>query len=62
MKVFLSSTYIDLIEHRKAAHDALERIGQEVGRMEIFGARGEEATNVALDQLDKSVLIVGNYA
>jgi hypothetical protein len=23
MKVFLSSTYIDLIEHRKAAHDAL---------------------------------------
>jgi hypothetical protein len=26
MKVFLSSTYIDLIEHRKAAHDALDRI------------------------------------
>ena len=26
MKVFLSSTYNDLIEHRKAAHDALEPI------------------------------------
>jgi len=23
MKVFLSSTYIDLIEHRKAAHEAV---------------------------------------
>ena len=62
MKVFLSSTYIDLVEHRKAAHDALERLGQEVGRMEIFGARAEEATSVALDQLEKSDLIVGIYA
>jgi hypothetical protein len=39
MQVFLSSTYIDLVEHRKAALDALERLGQQVGRMEIFGAR-----------------------
>jgi len=62
MKVFLSSTYLDLIEHRKAAHDALERIGQEVGRMEIFGARAEEATSVALDQLEKSDLVIGIYA
>jgi tetratricopeptide (TPR) repeat protein len=62
MKVFLSSTYIDLIEHRKAAHDALDRIGQEVGRMEIFGARAEEATSVALDQLEKSDLVIGIYA
>ena len=42
MKVFLSSTYIDLIEHRKAAKEALERLGQQVGGMEIFGARDEE--------------------
>jgi tetratricopeptide (TPR) repeat protein len=62
MKVFLSSTYIDLIEHRKAAHDALDRLGQEVGRMEIFGARAEEATSVALDQLEKSDLVIGIYA
>ncbi|MEP7133316.1 MAG: DUF4062 domain-containing protein [Chloroflexota bacterium] len=62
MKVFLSSTYIDLVEHRKAAHEALERLGQEVGRMEIFGARDGEATTIALDQLEKSDLIVGIYA
>jgi tetratricopeptide (TPR) repeat protein len=62
MKVFISSTYVDLIEHRKAAHDALERIGQEVGRMEIFGARADEATSVAFGQLEKSDLVVGIYA
>src|SRR5512147_865772 len=62
MKVFISSTYVDLIEHRKAAHDALERLGQEVGRMEIFGARTEEATSAALSQLEKCDLIVGIYA
>jgi len=37
MKVFLSSTYNDLIEHRKAAHDALEKLGLHVIRMEAFG-------------------------
>ncbi len=62
MKIFLSSTYIDLVEYRKAAHNALERLGQEVGRMEIFGARNEEAKTVALDQLEKSDLVVGIYA
>jgi tetratricopeptide (TPR) repeat protein len=62
MKVFLSSTFIDLIEHRKAAHDALERLGQEVGRMEIFGARSEEATSAALTQLEKCDLVLGIYA
>jgi|GEM_PF-961498 len=62
MKVFLSSTYNDLIEHRKAAYDALERIGQEVGRMEIFGARAEEATIVSLGQLEKSDFVIGIYA
>ena len=42
IKVFLSSTYDDLIEHRKVATEALEQLGQQVGRMEIFGARPEE--------------------
>ena len=39
MKVFLSSTYNDLIEHRKAAHDALEKLGLQVIWMESFGSR-----------------------
>jgi hypothetical protein len=44
MKVFLSSTYSDLVDHRKAAAEALERLGQQVGRMEIFGSRPNPKT------------------
>ena len=62
MKVFLSSTYIDLIEYRKAAKEALERLGQQVGGMEIFGARDEEPKNVALAELEKCELVIGIYA
>jgi hypothetical protein len=39
MKVFLSSTYVDLMEHRRQAAEVLERLGQQAGRMEVFGAR-----------------------
>ena len=39
MKVFLSSTYVDLIEHRKAAHDALEQLGLHVIGIESFCSR-----------------------
>ena len=62
MKVFLSSTYIDLIEHRKAAANALRTMDEEVGQMEIFGARDDEATKVSLEELDKCDVLVGVYA
>lgn len=62
MKVFLSSTYIDLIEHRKAAHDALEQLGLHVIWMEAFGARPEESTKACLDEVAESDLFVGIYA
>ena len=39
MKVFLSSTYDDLVDYRKAAHDTLEQLGLHVVWMESFGAR-----------------------
>ena len=41
MKVFISSTYLDLIEHRKAVVQALRTMGEEVGHMEVFGARDD---------------------
>jgi len=53
MKVFISSTYLDLIEHRKAAVNSLRAMGEEVDHMEIFGARDEEPTKASLDELDK---------
>ncbi|RPJ25665.1 MAG: DUF4062 domain-containing protein, partial [Chloroflexi bacterium] len=62
MKVFLSSTYIDLIDHRKAAHDALEQLGLHVTWMEAFGARPEESTKACLKEVEDSDLFVGIYA
>jgi hypothetical protein len=54
MKVFLSSTYNDLIEHRKAAHDALEQLGLNVIWMEAFGARTEDSTTACLKEVEES--------
>lgn len=62
MKVFLSSTYNDLIEHRRAAHDALEQLGLHVIWMEAFGARPEESTKACLKEVEESDLFVGIYA
>ncbi len=62
MKVFLSSTYIDLIEHRRAAHDALEQLGLHVIGMESFGARPEDSTTACLKEVRESDLFVGIYA
>ncbi|MFZ5905162.1 MAG: DUF4062 domain-containing protein [Chloroflexota bacterium] len=62
MKVFLSSTYLDLIEHRKAVVNALRTMGEEVDHMEIFGARDEEPTKASLEELDQCHVLVGVYA
>ncbi|MFN8411434.1 MAG: DUF4062 domain-containing protein [Anaerolineales bacterium] len=62
MKVFISSTYKDLIEHRKAAHDALEKLGLHVIWMEAFGARPEESTEACLNEIEESDLFIGIYA
>ncbi|HEX7333208.1 MAG TPA: DUF4062 domain-containing protein [Pyrinomonadaceae bacterium] len=62
MKAFLSSTYVDLIEHRQLAAEALERLGQAVGRMEVFGARPEEATQACLSEIEDCDIFVGIYA
>jgi hypothetical protein len=60
MKSFLSSTYVDLIEYRQAATEALERLGQQVGRMEIFGARPVEPSNACLSEIEDCDLYCRN--
>jgi Domain of unknown function (DUF4062) len=62
MKVFLSSTYLDLREHRGTVVEALERLGQRVERMEIFGARPEEPLGACLSEVEECDLFVGIYA
>lgn len=61
-KGFLSSTYIDLVEHRRVATEAMERLGQMVGRMEVFGARPEEPSHACLREIEDSDFFVGIYA
>jgi WD40 repeat protein len=62
MKVFLSSTYLDLVDYRKAAAEALDRLGQQAGRMEVFGARPEEPLMACLREIEDCDLFVGIYA
>ena len=62
MKIFLSSTYDDLREHRARTAQAIERLGQHGVRMEVFGARPDDATGVSLDEIDASDAFLGIYA
>jgi hypothetical protein len=62
MRAFISSTYRDLIDHRRAVADTLGRLGHQLQRMETFGARPEDATQACLAEIDASELFVGTYA
>jgi hypothetical protein len=62
MKIFLSSTYQDLVAHREAAARAIERLGQHSVRMEVFGARPLEATSACLEEISDSDALIGLYA
>jgi len=62
MKIFISSTYQDLVDYRTKAAEAIERLGQQDVRMEVFGARPEGATEVCRDEIDASEVFVGIYA
>lgn len=62
MKVFISSTHMDLIDHRAKVAEAVERLGQQGVRMEVFGARPNEATEASLDEVAASDVFVGIYA
>jgi CheY-like chemotaxis protein len=62
MRIFLSSTYEDLVDHRAKAASAIERLGQQGVRMEVFGARPSHATTACLDEIEKCEAMVGIYA
>jgi len=62
MKVFISSTYCDLIEHRKAMIDALLRLKLQPVAMEFFGAEPNEPKRVCADEIRDSDLFIGIYA
>lgn len=62
MKIFLSSTYVDLTVHRQKAAEAIERLGQQGVRMEVFGARPLEPKDTCFEEIESSDALVGIYA
>src|SRR5207248_10559404 len=62
MRIFVSSTFEDLTDYRKKATDAIERLGQQGIRMEVFGARPGLATEACFEEIESSDAFVGIYA
>lgn len=62
MKVFISSTYIDLADYRKKAIESLERSGFEVIKMETFGAMPEEPATACEKEIQQCDFFIGIYA
>lgn len=61
-QVFVSSTYVDLLEERQAALKAILEIGQMPAGMELFPASDDSAWDLIKDVIDSSdyyVLIIG---
>ena len=62
MKVFISSTYKDLVEYRAAAIRAVEGTNYQASKMEVFGARPDEPLDACLKEVEESHLFIGIYA
>jgi tetratricopeptide (TPR) repeat protein len=62
MKVFISSTYKDLIDYRAAAIRAVEGTNYQASKMEVFGARPDEPLDACLNEVEESELFIGIYA
>ncbi len=62
-RVFVSSTYVDLVEHREAVQKAIRQLGGTDISMENFGARDERPKAECLRLIrEEADLFVGIYA
>lgn len=61
MRVFLTSTYVDLVEYQTKAFQASERPGQHGIHMEVFGARPGEASGFCTDEIDAADIIYAQW-
>lgn len=61
-KIFISSTYKDLAEHRKAVSEVLIRMQRQFSAMEFFGSRTDEAVPVCRKEIEDCQILVGIYA
>lgn len=62
MKVFVSSTYNDLVDHREAVNDTLLRMKLRLSAMEFFGSRTDEAVPACTNEIKACDFLVGIYA
>jgi tetratricopeptide (TPR) repeat protein/cellulose biosynthesis protein BcsQ len=62
LRIFLSSTYKDLIEYRAAAIRAVEGTSYQAIKMEVFGARPDEPLVACLKEVEESHLFIGIYS
>ncbi len=62
MKVFVSSTLIDLEDHRKAVEEIINRLDQQFRGMEYFGSRPDEPKEVCFQEIDQCQVFIGIYA
>ena len=63
MKFFISSTFSDLIEERKVAHEAIRKMGYEPIWMEDFAANSKHPRDVCLEKVqecDAVILLLGS--
>lgn len=61
-KIYLSSTYADLSEHREAVYQALRRMGQEVVAMEDYVAADQRPLEKCLADVAGCDLYLGLFA
>jgi hypothetical protein len=62
LRIFLSSTFIDLRETRQKIIQLLSVIPSDVLRMEVFGSDESRPLEYCLDQVDRSNFFIGVYA
>jgi len=62
MRIYLSSTYTDLIEHRAAVARLLRQMGHEVIGMEEYVAEGSRPLDRCLADVDSAAIYIGIFA
>jgi hypothetical protein len=62
VRIYLSSTYVDLVEHRAAVARVLRQMGHEVIGMEEYVAEGARPLERCLRDVDSAEIYVGIFA
>ncbi|MBN2090984.1 SUMF1/EgtB/PvdO family nonheme iron enzyme [candidate division KSB1 bacterium] len=61
-RIFVSSTYLDLKDHRKAIEAAINDLDQKFVGMEYLGALDKEPVEACLEMVEQCDLFIGLYA